>query len=484
MGTFKIKLKPMVRFLDLVRPVVNLLPEVEAPVKKQSFNDKMMWTAWTLFIYLICCQIPLYGIKTNSASDPLYWLRVILASNKGTIMELGMSPIITSGMIMQLLVGAKIIDVNMQSKEDRELFQAAQKLFGLLITFGEALAYLLSGMYGPVGELGLIRSVLIIGQLFFAGFMVLMLDELLQKGYGLGSGISLFIATNICETIVWKAFSPTTINTGRGTEFEGALVAFFHLVVTRNDKLKALKEAFYRQNLPNLTNMMATVLVFLVVIYFQGFRVDLPVKYRSQRGMQGSYPIKLFYTSNMPIILQTALVSNLYFLSQLLYKRYPNNFLVNLFGKWKDEETGGPHQTLPISGLVYYISPPNSIAEVLEDPLHAIIYLAFILVACALFSKTWIEVSGSSAKDVAKQLRDQQMVMKGHRDSSLAKELNRYIPTAAAFGGMCIGALTVIADFMGAIGSGTGILLAVTTIYQYFEMFVKENTSDSTFLFF
>merc|ERR1712205_33050 len=228
------------------------------------------------------------------------------------------------------------------------------------------------------------------------------------------------------------------------------------------------KEAFYRQNLPNLTNMMATVLVFLVVIYFQGFRVDLPVKYRSQRGMQGSYPIKLFYTSNMPIILQTALVSNLYFLSQLLYKRYPNNFLVNLFGKWKDEETGGPYQT-----------PPISIAEVLEDPLHAIIYLAFILVACALFSKTWIEVSGSSAKDVAKQLRDQQMVMKGHRDSSLAKELNRYIPTAAAFGGMCIGALTVVADFMGAIGSGTGILLAVTTIYQYFEMFVKENGQDN-----
>ena len=230
--------------------------------------------------------------------------------------------------------------------------------------------------------------------------------------------------------------------------------------------MKALKEAFYRQNLPNVTNLMATILIFIVVIYFQGFRVDLPVKYRSQRGMQGSYPIKLFYTSNMPIILQTALVSNLYFLSQLMYKRYPNNFLVSLFGKWKDEETGGPGMSLPVSGLCYYISPPSSISEVLDDPLHAVIYLAFILVACALFSKTWIEVSGSSAKDVAKQLRDQQMVMKGHRDSSLAKELNRYIPIAAAFGGMCIGALTVVADFMGAIGSGTGILLAVTTIYQ------------------
>ena len=229
------------RFLDLVRPVVNYLPEVEAPARKQSFNDKLMWTAWTLFIYLICCQIPLYGMVKQEGADPLYWLRVILASNKGTIMELGMTPIITSGMIMQLLVGAKIIDVNMQSKEDRELFQSAQKLFGLLITFGEALAYLLSGMYGPVGELGIIRSLLIIAQLFLAGFMVLMLDELLQKGYGLGSGISLFIATNICETILWKSFSPVTIRTDQGTEFEGAIIATFHFLLSKPNKFYGLQ---------------------------------------------------------------------------------------------------------------------------------------------------------------------------------------------------------------------------------------------------
>merc|ERR1712195_178314 len=114
-------------------------------------------------------------------------------------------------------------------------------------------------------------------QLFFAGIIVIILDELLQKGYGLGSGISLFIATNICENIVWKAFSPRTINTGKGTEFEGAIIALFHLLITRSDKVRALKEAFYRQNLPNMTNLMATVLVFIVVIYFQGFRVDLPM---------------------------------------------------------------------------------------------------------------------------------------------------------------------------------------------------------------
>ena len=131
-----------VRFIDIVRPVMGLLPEVEQPLKKQQFNDKLIWTSITLFIYLICCQIPLYGIAKQEGADPLYWLRVILASNKGTLMELGISPIITSGMIMQLLAGAKIIEVNQNSKEDRDLFQAAQKLFGLIITLGEALAYM------------------------------------------------------------------------------------------------------------------------------------------------------------------------------------------------------------------------------------------------------------------------------------------------------------------------------------------------------
>jgi protein transport protein SEC61 subunit alpha len=168
-------------------------------------------------------------------------------------------------------------------------------------------------------------------------------------------------------------------------------------------------------------------------------------------------------------------VSNLYFFSQLLYKRYSSNILVQLLGVWR-EVPGGQGQSVPVSGLAYYVSPPTTLESLITDPFHAIFYMTFILSACALFSKTWIEVSGSSARDVAKQLRDQQMFMAGHREASLVTVLNRYIPTAAAFGGMCIGALTVFADFLGAIGSGTGILLAVTIIYQYFEIFYKEKT--------
>jgi len=398
-------------------------------------------------------------------------------------MELGISPIVTSGLVMQLLAGSKIIEVDQGKREDRNLFNGAQKLFGMIITIGQGSAYVFSGMYGEVADLGFTNALLIIVQLFFAGIIVIILDELLQKGYGLGSGISLFIATNICENIVWKAFSPTTISTGRGTEFEGAVIALFHLLITRTDKLRALREAFYRQNLPNLTNLLATVLVFIIVIYFQGFRVDLPIKYQKQRGQVGTYPIKLFYTSNIPIILQTALVSNLYFLSQLLYRRYPENIIVNLLGQWQ-ETASSQGQSIPIGGLAYYVSPPTTTAEILTDPFRALFYITFVLTACALFSERWPEVSGSSARDVARQLKEQSMVMKGHRTSSLQSELERYIPTAAAFGGLCIGALSVMADFMGAIGSGTGILLAVTIIYQYFEIFVKEQQEfGSTFLF-
>merc|ERR1712157_598538 len=167
------------------------------------------------------------------------------------------------------------------------------------------------------------------------------------------------------------------------------------------------------------------------------------------------------------------LVSNLYFVSQLLYNRAPTNVLVRLLGKWQEVE-GSPGNKIPVGGIAYYISPPSSFAEIIYDPFHAVFYLVFILTSCALFSKTWIEVSGSSSRDVAKQLRDQQMAFKGHRDESLLKVLDMYIPTAAAFGGMCIGMLTIVADFLGAIGSGTGILLAVTIIYQYFEMVYKE----------
>ncbi|KAK9451199.1 SecY subunit domain-containing protein [Limtongia smithiae] len=460
------------RFLDLVKPFLPILPEVAAPDRKVPFDQRVMWTGVTLLIFLVMSEIPLYGIVSSDSSDPLFWLRMMLASNRGTLMELGISPIISSGMVFQLLGGTHIIDVNLDLKSDRELYQTAQKLLAIILSIGQATVYVLTGMYGRPKDLGAGVCLLLILQLVLAGVVVILLDELLQKGYGLGSGISLFIATNICEQIIWKAFSPTTVNTGRGTEFEGAVVGMVHLLFTRKDKRRALKEAFYRQNLPNMMQLFATVIVFLTVVYLQGFRVEIPVKSTRARGPYGSYPVRLFYTSNLPIMLQSALTSNVFIVSQILFNRFPDNFMIRLLGVW--EATPGGAQLHAVAGLAYYMQPPLNISEALSDPIKTFVYITFILTACALFSKTWIEISGSSPRDVAKQLKDQGLVIAGHREGSMYKELKKIIPTAAAFGGACIGALSVTSDLLGTLGSGTAILLAATTIYGYFEIATKE----------
>lgn len=69
---------------------------------------------------------------------------------------------------------------------------------------------------------------------------------------------------------------------------------------------------------------------------------------------------------------------------------------------FQDTSSGGPARAYPVGGLCYYLSPPESFTSVLEDPVHAVVYIVFMLGSCAFFSKTWIEVSGSSAKDVSK----------------------------------------------------------------------------------
>jgi protein transport protein SEC61 subunit alpha len=222
-----------------------------------------------------------------------------------------------------------------------------------------------------------------------------------------------------------------------------------------------VSKSFANCSRPNISNLLATLSIFAAVIYLQSFRVEIPVKSAKQRGMRGSYPVRLFYTSNMPIMLQSALSSNIFLVSQMLFSRFSDNLLVRLIGAWETKEGMGA-QLHAVAGLAYYMSPPLSISEALLDPIHTAIYLLYMISACALFSKTWVEVSGSSPRDVAKQLKEQGLVMAGHREQSMYKELKRVIPTAAAFGGAVIGLLSVASDLSGALGSGTSILLAVT----------------------
>lgn len=464
--------------LQAFQPFQQYLPEVIQPTRPVPFKQKVIWTVLSLMIFLIMSEIPLYGIMSNEQADPLYWLRAMTASNRGTLMELGISPIVTSSMIFQFLTGAQILTINRENKKDVELFEVASKVVSILLTIGQALVVVISGSYGKPSDLGIAICLLQVLQLVFATLTVFLLDELMNKGYGLGSGISLFTTTNIIEQIFWKIFAPTTVNSGRGTEFEGAIISFFHLMIVKSDKKRALVEAFYRENLPNLFQVIATVLVFVAVLYLQGFRYEIPVKSNKQRGSMGAYPIKLFYSSSTPLMLQSALTSNVFLISQLLYAKFPTNFVIRLLGVWGvptiNGKVVGSNQKVAIGGLSYYLQPPLNSTDALMHPVKTLLYIAFVLGTCAVFSVTWSEISGTSAKDITKQFKQQGMVITGQRETSVGKTLKKIIPTAAVLGGISIGALSVGSDLLGTLGSGSNILMASTTVYGFYEKAVKE----------
>ncbi len=141
-------------------------------------------------------------------------------------------------------------------------------------------------------------------------------------------------------------------------------------------------------------------------------------------------------------------------------------------------------QSAPVGGLAYYISPPREWTDIIRDPFHTLFYCTFVMGSCAFFSRIWIDVSGSAPRDVVQNLMNQEMTIDNLGKEAMVKYLARYIHIAASFGGICIGALCVFADFMGAIGSGTGIMLAVTIIYSFFEEIAKQQKKTAEALIF
>ncbi|KAI9483483.1 MAG: SecY subunit of pre protein translocase [Benjaminiella poitrasii] len=460
------------RVLKVLKPFMAALPEIEAPDRKVPFNQRLLYTVIALFVYLVMSQLPLYGIISSESSDPLYWFRIVMGANRGTLGELGVLPLLTSGMIMQILAAANVIRIDYSLKEDRSLFCGAQKLFAIFIAFGQASLFVFTGVYGSPNEIGSVRCGLLILQIVFSSIVILLLDELLQKGYGLGSGINLFATANICQNIFWKTMSFRFVETIRGPEREGALISLFSLLASRKNKIRALKDAFYRSDLTNVMSLIATVVAFGVIVFLQGFRVELPVKSNRMRGQRASYPIKLFYTSSMPIMLQSALFANIFLFSQTLYSFFGKNILIRILGVWAP--LADSNQLEAVSGVAYYLSAPRSLSAAVFDPIHTFLYVAFTILTCSYLSKVWVDVSGSSSRDVAKSLKDQQLAIAGFRDISMYKELQRIIPSAASFGGALLAAVAAVSDIFGVIGSGAGILMMVMIVFQYFEMFIKE----------
>ncbi|CAO3631780.1 unnamed protein product [Mucor hiemalis] len=447
------------------------LPEIESPTSKVPFNEKLLYTVVALFGFWSCLNF-LFTELCHQSHQILFTGCALFSLLTVALLWNWCFSHFTFGMIMQILATANVIRVDYSLKEDRALFCGAQKLFAVLIAFGQAALLVFTGLYGNPTEIGATRCGLLVLQLVFSSSVTMMLDELLQKGYGLGSGINLFVAANVCQTIFWNVLSFKTIPTIRGNEYEGALISLFHLIMSRGDKARALKDAFYRSDLANFMNVSATIVTFAAVIYLQGFRIELPVKSNRLRGQRGNYPIKLFYTSAMPLMLQSALFANIFLFSQALFHYFSNNIIVRILGVW--EPIADSNQLAATGGVAYYLSAPHSITAAIFDPIHTGVYVAITIIFCAYLSKVWVDVSGSSSRDVAKTLKDQQLAIAGFRDASMYKELQRVIPVAASFGGAILAIVAVSGDILGAIGSGAGILMTIMIIFQYFEMFVQE----------
>jgi preprotein translocase SecY subunit len=461
----------MVRFIELFKPIARFFPDIKPPDRKVAFNEKIFWTVIALIVYFVMSQVPLYGITLTGVNDPLGALRVIFASNRGTLMELGIGPIVTAGLILQVLAGSKMINLDMTNPEDRSLFTSASKILSVVMTIFEALAYILGGTYGT---LKVTTEIIILLQLVGAGLIVLLLDELLQKGWGLGSGISLFIAAGVASSIWWDSVAP--MGPMADGHYLGAVVAFGQSLLGRQD----IKAIFTRQQgLPDMVAFLTTIGVFLIIIYFNGMRVEIPVSYARYRGFRGKFPLKLFYVSNIPVIFAAALFGNIYFISQLIWQRYNNtntNFWLNLLGRFIIQ--GQQYQ--PSGGLVYYVVPPRSLTLAMQDPMRAIIYTILLVAGCVFFAVTWVEVGGMDARTVARQLLDSGMQIEGFRRSEIPirQMLERYIPTVTILGALLIGLIAAGADFLGAFGSGTGILLTVGIIEQYYQILAKERITE------
>lgn len=479
------------RFLTLFKPLSRFMPEVSPPARRVGFNEKIFWTAMALVLYLIMSEVPLYRVGVGGGWE-LTYLRVIFASNRGSLMELGIGPIVTAGLILQLLAGSGMIDADFSNPEDRGLFTTASKLFSIVLTGVQASAYLIGGVYGPL-DAG--TSIIIFIQLLTAGLVLMLLDEMIQKGWGIGSGISLFILAGVAQRVLWDSLGPTPPMQDGNTR--GAFIALAQIIPRvmagssiivgdppENYGLWSWSHVFVRPvdpTLPAMLGFITTVAVFLIVIYAEGVRVELPVSYARYRGFRGKYPIKLLYVSNLPVIFASALFANIYFFSQLLWTRLGqpapgDNFWLDLLGRYEVTE-GQPE---PVGGLVYYVISPRSIGDVTSNPTRALAFAGIMIAFCIVFSLTWLEVGGLGPRTVAKQLVDSGMQIPGFRRSSRPIELvlKRYIPVVTILGGFIVGLIASVADFFGVFGTGMGILLSVGILYQYYQLLVQERVAE------
>ena len=447
------------------RNIVMNLPEVAPPTQKRlPFKDKIKWTIISLILFFILGSLSLFGLDPRSEFQ-FEQLQVILGASFGSIISLGIGPIVTASIVLQLLSGAGIIKLDNKTPEGKAFYQGVQKFLAIGFIIFESAIYVFMGGLTPdpmrfVGVEYFQIQLLLIFQLILGGFLILFMDEVVQK-WGIGSGVSLFIAAGVSQSLFVRLLSPVT---PQDAEIPvGAIPALIQSFV-----LQRTQDAVM-----NLARIASTVAVFVVAVYAQAMKVEIPLSFGRVRGHGMRWPLNFIYTSNIPVILVAALLANLQLFARLL-------------DNWGRPILGTFVNGSPQSGFITWVMAPQLMDRILlgtltgMDILRSLSYLAFMMAGCVLFSFFWVQTSGMDARSQAKQIMSSGLQVPGFRKDErvLERLLQRYITPLTIMGAMTVGLLAALADLSGALANGTGLLLTVMIIYRFYEDIAKQHMME------
>ncbi len=490
-----------------LKPIIGRMPTIKKPDGHVHFRTKMTWTLTILVIYFAMTNVAIYGLGGETI-DLFSQYRAILAGASGSLMHLGIGPIVTGSIIMQLFTGAKIINLDLQNPKDKEIYQGTQKVLVIVMIVVESVPQVF-GFLEPsaaiVNDVGLTWArMTIITQLAIGSYLVFLMDESVSK-WGIGSGISLFIAAGVSQaiftgTLNWEPAPDSGSEVPAGT---------FPMILwyLKNSSTSDLSDGGYEAILlapPNpLVALIGTILVFFIVVYVESSRIELPLAHGKVRGARGRYPIRLIYASNIPVILMAALLANVNMFALLFWshpgmKTWPwlgHNWRLGAF-----DVTDGQNP-VPTMGLAYYVNriaglqdwflplvSPDKYGAYMGDHepwqlvAHIVIYMGIMVLGSIVFAKFWIETTNMGPESVAKQIQGSGMQIPGFRRDPriVEKVLERYIPTVTVFSGAVVGFLAAGADMIGTVGqsSGTGVLLTVGIMIRMYEQIGKEQMME------
>ncbi|MGC9116096.1 MAG: preprotein translocase subunit SecY [Conexivisphaera sp.] len=447
------------RFPTITR-IAQYLPEVRKPARKPSLRIRLLWTLLILVIYVTMGFVPLYRVTVSAQVLPLY--QIVFAAQQGTLTSLGIGPIVTGGLLAEILVGSDIVRMDFSRPEDKAAFTAMVKVFTVVFIVIESVAYTV-GMLGFFYHVPLSALPVDALQLIVAGFVVYMLDQAIQKGWGIGSGISLFILANVALLVMVDLFNPVMV----AGQYFGVIPFLVQAALSGN-----VWQAVVRPNgYPSLVGLGATVGFILLLIYLEGIRIEVPVASSQYRGIAGTYPIKLLYVSNVPVILVAALLANFQMIASwwASWARTSGVWYASALAQYDA-------QGQLVGGILYYLIGPQDVQQAVANPLLAVLFVAVMVVLSTAFAKVWVEMSGMTAEKAADGLIKAQVAIPGFRStrSTVGMVLGRWIPTVTLLGGALVGLVAGVSQFLGVFGGGIGLLLMVDIAIQYYQALMRE----------